>query len=501
MRMNHVFLTVAAVAAVAAVVALCAPASAEILHLTNGEILQGDPVDGQITDEGFALRVFDTDGVVVVKWAHIEESQRKELRETYGLEASEGSVEYVAGHRVLLSSGEWIYGVAENPRASSEPLRMRTRTGVRVFDRSALAGQVEDASIDGLLVYSEEELYQRMRDESPPETGAAHKALAQRCMNIGNYARAKEHIAAARLDPGFVETTEGKALDAMERVCDVMLRAEGAQDLVKQIKFAQNQNRHNDALELLNRIDAEYKDEAIRKAINFDNLEVRVVKARDTYFQRHLALTFYKTMEKLISAKAREQKPLRPDANAPSGAAAQGSIAAARQWANRELDNLIWDKLAADLGLKREEMETYWKNRTVNNVRRALYGTGSFIVVKKAAPKAGGGSSQPVRRRPPGSPGGGGAGNAPAKPAKVEKPATEEEWWSEKVGASDRERWLTAYFVESSGRFNILRTPLLNCDDCGGAGLTTSSGTDGTETQNFCKRCNGAGVFRTVEYR
>lgn len=476
-------------------------APAEILHLTNGEILQGDPVDGQITDEGFALKVYDTDGVVVVKWSHIEESQRRELRQTYGLEASEGSVEYVPGHRVRLITGDWIEGVAENIRNTSEPLRVRTRTGVRSFDRSQLAGAVEDTQIDGLLVYTEEELYQRMRDENPPESGAAHKALAQRCLNIGNYGRAKEHILAAKADEAFRETIEGKVLDAMLRVAEVMLRAEGAQELVRQIKFAQNQSRHNDALKLLNQIDAEYKDEAIRKAINFENLESRVVKARETYFKKHLALQLFRTLDKLIADKAKERKPLREDPDAPRGAAATGSLAAARQWANRELDNQLWDKLAADLGLKREEMEEFWKNRTVTNVRRALYGTGSFIVIKKAPAKPGGaGGDQPVRRRPPGAGGGGGGGNAPQKPTKVEKPLTEEEWY-ESRGPSDRENWLTAYFVESSGRFHVLRTVHVNCDSCGGAGMITSVGPGGDESQNFCKRCNGSGQFKSVEYR
>ena len=484
-----------------AVLALCASAArGELIELVNGSILQGDVVSGQTTDEGLAVSVYDTDGIVIVKWDHIVESRRKELRLENGLDLPEETVETVKGHRVLLNSGETIVGVAENPRDSA-PLRMKTRTGVKTYDRETLAGKVEDADIDGLVVYTVEELYQLIRNQSPPETAYAHKALAQRCMNIGAYEHAREHLNAAKADAQFMETAEGHAVEAMLRQAELMIRAKGASDLVQQIKLAQSGQKWNEALKLLNQIDAEYKDEQIRKAISFDLLEARVVKGRDTYMQRQIALDAYRVLDALASKKAGEQKPLRPDAatNNP-GAAAQGTLASARQWANRELDAQLWEKVMSDLGISKEEVEKYWPTRSVKNVRRASYGSGSFIVVKKppAAGKAAG--NEPVRRRPPGSDKDRGGKNVPDKPSQVEKPLTEEQWWDSR-NTSDRRNWLIAYFVETSNRFTIISAVEANCDDCGGTGQINSTGTDGNTSSTFCKRCNGGMRFRTVSYR
>jgi hypothetical protein len=479
----------------------CAPAArGELIELVNGSILQGDVVSGQTTDEGLAVSVYDTDGIVIVKWEHIVESRRKALRLENGLDLPEETVELVKGHRVLLNSGETIYGVAENPRDSA-PLRMKTRTGVKEYDRATLAGKVEDADIDGLVVYEVEELYQKIRNENPPETAYAHKAMAQRCMNIGAYEHAREHLQAAKADAAFMETAEGHAVDPMLRQAELMIRAKGASDLVHQIKLAQNGQKWNEALKLLNQIDKEYKDEQIRKAISFDLLEARVVKGRDTYFQRQIALDTYRVLEDLTTKKAREQKPLRPDAaGASPGAAAQGSLAAARQWANRELDAQLWKQVEDDLGLTKEEVEKYWPNRSVKNVRRASYGTGSFIVVKKPAAAGKAAGNEPVRRRPPGSDKDRGGKNVPDKPSQVEKPLTEEQWW-ESRNASDRRNWLIAYFVETSNRFLVQSAIEANCDDCGGTGQIKSTSTAGEDSSTFCKRCNGGMRFRTVSYR
>jgi hypothetical protein len=486
--------------------ALCAVSAqscrGDMIELVNGSILQGDIVSGQTTDEGLAVKVYDTDGILIVKWDHIVESRRRQLRLENGIDLPEETVELVDGHRVLLNSGEYITGIAENPRDSA-PLRMKTLTGTKEYDRSLLAGKVEDVKIDGLLVFNVEDLYQHIRDQNPPETAAAHKAMAQRCMNIGAYEHAKEHLLAASADEAFKGTAEGRAIDAMLRQAELMIRAKGASDLVQQIKRAQSGQKWNDALKLLNQIDAEYKDEQIRKAISFDLLEARVVKGRDTYFQRQIALDAYKVLESLTEKKAREQKPLRPDAAtaAPTGAAAQGSLAAARQWANRELSAQLWEKVGQDLGLTKEELEKYWKDRSVKNVRRVSYGTGSFIVVKKAA-AAGGkpGGSEPPRRRPPGSDKDKGGKNVPDKPQTVEKPLTDEQWW-ETRNNSDRRNWLIAYYVETSGYFDIVRADEPNCEQCGGTGKITSTGTDGNQSSTFCKICNEAGRFRFVSYR
>lgn len=482
-------------------------AQGELIELTNGQVLQGDIREGQTTEDGLAVNVYDTGGVVVVRWDHIVVSQRKEFRLKLGIDLPDESVELVPGHRVTLASNEKVEGFSDNPRAIGEKLRMKTRTGVKEYDRAALAGPVEDAQIDGLIIYSVEELYQKIRDESPPETPAAHKQLAMRCMNFGAYDHAKEQLVAAKASDVFMATDEGKAVEQMLRVCDLMIRAKGASDLVTQIRQAMSGTRWNDALKLFEQLDKEYKDEAIRKAVNYELLEIRVTKGRSDYFQKEISHEVFKVMNDLITKKARERKPVRDaadDPNAKPGTTTPGTLAAAKQWETRDLQTQLWDKVAQDLGLKADEIEKFWKARSDKRIRKDTYGSGSFIVVTRSAAGKPGSPPPPPQRRPPGADNkkksGSGKGNAPKTPDKVEKPLTEEEWW-DSVSSSDKASWLTANFVERSNYFEVIGTPQVNCDGCGGTGLTKSTGTNGEDEQHFCKPCNGCGLVRSVNYR
>jgi hypothetical protein len=481
-------------------------AQAEIIELTNGHVLQGKVLDGKTTDAGLALQLFDTDGVVVVKWDHIVESQRRDLRLEHGIDLPEETVEVVHGHRFQLTTGQIVEGFASNPRELDKDLHLKTVTGWKDYPRASIAGKVEDADIDGLLVYTPEELYQQLRDANPPDTPAAHKALAQKCMNIGAYDHAKQHLEACKADDAFMQTAEGKAVEQMLRNAEIMIKAKDAQDMKQQVVIAGHDNRWNDAAKIVKDIGDKYKDDVIRKAIGYDLLVARTTKGRDMYFQRAVALDVFKRMDELITEKARE-KLVPPDPSAPKSTAGAGTLAAARNWANKDLMKALWDKVSKDTGLTdAEELKKYWEGRTVRSARKAGYGTGSFIVVKKqaTAPKTGG-TQEPPKRRPPGQSSGeknskSGKSNVPEKPKAADKPMTDEEWW-ESVNPSDRARWLTAYVAETCGYFEILRTDQMPCQGCGGLGYIKSTASNGDEEQHFCVQCNGIGVVKTVTYR
>src|SRR6185369_16154345 len=63
-------------------------------------------------------------------------------------------------------------------------------------------------------------------------------------------------------------------------------------------------------------------------------------------------------------------------------APADDTFAAARRWTMLEFPASLWNSVGADLGLKQDELEKFWKSRDVATPRRATYGTGSFIVAK-----------------------------------------------------------------------------------------------------------------------
>jgi hypothetical protein len=326
--------------------------------------------------------------------------------------------------------------------------------------------------------------------------------MALLCMRIGALTQAKTHLDAAMADAEFVKTPEGKSLPAMKRQLETLIMSAGAQELAVQIRQLMRGNRWNLALTQLDQLDSQYKDDNVRRLIRFDLIASQVIRGRKAYFGKEVQKKVYATMGRMIDQKARERKPLREDPDQPRGVATPGTLASARQWAARDLPTQLWEKVAAELELKPEEMDAFWKDRSGKGSQQASYGTGSFIVVKRATlPRSAGGPG--TSRRPAGSArdSGGGPGGAVQRQSKEDKPKTEEEWW-ESVGPSDKARWLTAYFAENSGLFDVLRADEGEmCDNCGGKGVLTSTGTDGSTSQSICNKCNGSTKFRKVVFR
>ncbi len=473
-----------------------ATANADMIELADGRSLHGEILGGQSTDDGLAVRVFDTGGIVVVDWEHIVPRRAYELKVDLGIIVPEDEQVTVTGHVVRFITNKQIRGVAENPTGGG-PLRLKTQNGVQEYDRSTIGGIETVSNIPALEAYTRPELYQMKLDEIAPETAAAHFALADYCTRIKDFVHAKEHLDAAAADPDFGETPDGKSIGARQRRVGILIEAEGAADLAREIERAMVQKKWNQALEKLTSLDEQYSDEQIRNAIGYDRLENRVVKGRDKYFRKRVKKVVYDTMEKMLKSKVRERKPLRRDEEDPRAAMA-GSLSGARQWAARELPDELWTKVAESTGLEAEELNKYWGERSSERggkrTRTAHYGTGSFIVIKAATVP----NSKKKRRRPPGAK----RGKSGGGPQKEIKPKTDEEWWDAMKGKNDRWRFMEAYFVENSGIFEIIRTDETElCDNCAGKGFTSTQSSDGGENQQYCFKCNGGGKFRKVIYR
>jgi hypothetical protein len=230
-------------------------------------------------------------------------------------------------------------------------------------------------------------------------------------------------------------------------------------ELKDKVQLAMKEKRWNDALAGAKQIDALCKDEAVRQTIGVDELLAKTVKGRDQYFQREVAIDFYRRMTELIGAKAREKS-------------AKATLAAARDWSSKELATALWTDVAAGEGLTNDEVANYWTTRTVRSVRKASYGSGSFIAAERPQPDA---------------------------PAAAGQRLTPQEWW-ESVGPTDRSVWLTAFFVETSGSFELLRRDQTDCSGCGGIGTIETPTANGS-VPHRCVQCNGYGKFKSVTYR
>lgn len=478
-------------------------ASAEQIPLRNGAVMQGDILAGQTSEETLALKLYETGGVVQVRWDHIEESRARELRVQTGVTVDEVDEILVDGHQVLLGTGAVEQGLALNPDDKSQPLKLRTASGERTLDRANVA-RITPTRLPGLLVYTPDDLYRKLAEEMNPQTPAAHKEMGRIAMEIGALAAARSHLSKAAADAVFVKTPDGRQLESMLRQVDLLEKAAGAKDMARQIQASMRNNRWNDAKKTLAALTEQYKDPEVRKLVGLSLLANRVVRGRDDYMKKEMPKRLVAAMQKMIEAKSRERKPATEDPDAPRGPT-PGSLASARQWLSRELPKAVWDKVKSDLGIDDdEEAQAYWKARIMKSAT-AYYGTGSFMKVKKPVPAGGAtGRNDPNRqRRPPGAAGGAAAGGPPQRQTKEDKPKTEEEWWEALAGKpSDRAQFLVASFVEESGLFEVLRVDESElCSSCGGKGVLTTNTSDGAQSNAVCTTCNGCGKFRKVVYR
>lgn len=472
-------------------------ARAEQIELANGRVLHGEILGGQTTDDGLAVKVFATGGTVMVRWDHVLESRRRQLRLDYGIDIEEEEQVYVDGHQLTLVTGEKVRGLLMNPLDRSGPARIKTTRGEREYPRDRIA-KTESIEIESNLVFTPREAYQRQYDAAPPEMAADHFALAIFSIRVEDFEKAREHFQAADRDPDFRETPEGLSLKKRMDQVDVLIAAAGAREMVQKINLEKSRNNWNGARDLFLELKQTFQgQENILKAVRSESLEKQIVRGRDKYFMAEVPRRVYRVMDKLLLDKAREKKPR--SLGEDDDNSTQGTINGARQWCGKELPTALWAKVAEDLGLQKEEVDRYWlEGKRV--IQRATYGTGSFIVIQKAQPK----KDEDRRRRAPGSDRNRGRRDdkgAPAKKKKEEKAKTEQEWW-DFVNAGDKKRWMEAHFVESSGIFDVIRVDDSEaCSGCGGLGFTTAQTSDGGSESHFCVQCNGSGKFRKVIYR
>jgi hypothetical protein len=75
-------------------------------------------------------------------------------------------------------------------------------------------------------------------------------------------------------------------------------------------------------------------------------------------------------------------------------------------------------------------------------------------------------------------------------------------WWEERAKRpQERAAWLTAWFVESSGLFEIRVDESERCSGCGGTGVLRTMNADGTTSSLGCPTCRGAAKVRVLEFR
>jgi tetratricopeptide (TPR) repeat protein len=457
-------------------------ADAEQVRLRTGDLLQGEVVGEQSTENHLAFRLYRTGGIFKLRWDQLIREDKDRLQELLGYaEIGEEEVPREPGHEILLRNGERVRGLVLNPEDMSGDVRVRTATGERAYPRDMVA-KIEPAEVEAPEIYSTEELYQRYLQRLDPETYSAHIELADLCMRIGAYEQAKQHYELSLEDEEIPDEKAQMVKNRLMRV-EVFLEAKEATDRVGAIKRLRWQKRFDEALEGLSQLESDYQDnEKILDLLQIERLTRQITADRRKHFMTEVRRRFYRVLNALVRDKVREKELGMKDA---------------LLWAQNQkgLTQDIFSELSAQTGLGDPEARELWEARTKGQVKRYNYGSATFMHHEVAAKtrklvqaaRAGNRQRQGGRNNPRG----GGQ-------QQQQKPKTAAEWW-EAHGLREKENLVKAWFAEFAGVLEVARIENQSCSNCGGKGVTiTNDASTGEQVRFICTVCNLAGHERIV---
>jgi len=538
--------------AVLAAVLLAPSAPADTIRLENGRIMHGNVDRGYVDPEYLRIQMFNTGGVVKVRWEHIIVEDRDTWQVDLGLRESDEAVELkVDGHKILFVNNLVLIGMILNPDALSGgaagEIIVQSKGKQDTYPRGSIA-KAEPMRVDLALVYTPRQAYEIKRDEINPNNGPTHFDLAEYGKAVRAYEEAKEHLLKAKEDLDFLKTPQGKQIDSKLATLEILLRNKALQTDLDRVKvalieaksagrdFGRTAQIYLEARDSMLRIMKQYEDKKIQAEFKIPDLAKRVETERRVFFQKRMPTEVYSWLRKAANEKSREQKvkdiPPGTDRQQVAILQMKGTFEGARQYFTRQATEDLWNHIIKIVGAGeamaeiqktmdkdpaklteqekdrakrlaelekslRDELQDYWTNRSKSGGYTTSYGTGSFIVVKsdlkltRKAPPAGGGNR-------------GRAGGAGQQQQAVDVIKTPDQWW-EAASTSEKANWLLSWYAEKSGFLEVTRKGpenAVNCDNCGGLGYKkVNVASTGEEEAERCQSCNGCKVIQKIRWR
>lgn len=485
----------------AAIAVTLAPgrAEADVIRFRNGVVLHGEVIESD--QQWFKFRRYDTGGVVTLSWDQILEEDRAILRDNLGLEfneATDGGPK-VRGLRLYLTSGETVEGLHKSARSTEQEVWLATTAGEFPYKTPMIERQ-EEVDLDVLAVYSREQAYQVELDRRTAagesvESAEGHNHLAEYCMSIGFYDKAKEHFEAVQAaDAGYQAEAVKNTLERLElliRDQDAVNMFHEVEKLIANKKFVEAEAQWKEL--------AEKFPSAVVVEDNAEKIADRIDEQRTKYLESQVKPRFFNALRVEINKRARTKF------DEVDGIKEEFTLKAAQTWARKEAGKAAAAVVAEQLQITADEVKDVFARRRSYDFRRATYGDGTFIVEKANVqmPQANNNAALAKLLKGRGvNPGAlnkllGGQQNAKSGLK------TPDDWWNA-ASTSRRSQWITAYYAENGGDMEIVRIDRSNCSNCGAKGyltyLSPGSETGGTKYRH-CPRCHGNGHDRTVVYR
>ena len=178
-------------------------------------VVNGYPVAGKrvlpANDKTFRLLLSDTAQTVELFWKDMEPMERRRVKQLYGLDEHDGRTVWgkkTMAVRLHLASGKDVIGLPVPNRNYGGRIALKTANAPLMLVPEDDIQSREPLEAFESEFYSPQEVYQRWMTEKPPgdQDAAAHNEMAHRCVVIGLYKEALDHLKCAEIiDPRTLE--------------------------------------------------------------------------------------------------------------------------------------------------------------------------------------------------------------------------------------------------------------------------------------------------------
>ncbi len=479
--------------------ALLGTASAQTVQLAEGRLLLATVESA--TGEGCVVKRIDNGGTLELRWDQLAPATANAIKRQNNLISD-------VEDEILVRAEEVEYELAGRKQTIIGKIVERSGNAIVVQKRGTPYRipidnvQVRQIDVPVAEVYTADEWYAvRLAKIEDPSNADEHMLMAEDLIKVRDYEHAKLHLDKAReldnsKDPGRLDSLftklERYRLAAKERELLDSIQACRSRGTASQFKKG---------LELIAQFESEFPE--ARLQAEFDVEKDRFVKARERYLARQIADNFRRSIRSIAERKVIEQGL---------------TLQAARDYAENQMTDDLFARVAQQYDLEVEEVQTLWGNRENypggKRTEHFGYGIGSWVLgeqnilkgtnVEKAqgqqkSQRAAQQNSREIervaralkqaleRRRAASS---GGAGQ--------QQQQTDEDWWRT-AKRKEKAGWLRAYYAEYGGQLKVTYASVAQCVSCYGQGTTPDMGPDGKVIRTPCFLCQNTKWMRSFK--
>lgn len=286
-----------------------APAGAGAESIIDREetiVIGGVPMSGKpvlpATEMEFRFKLSLTGDVVALRWADLEENERKRMQKIYGLEVrNEQRVfgDKIKGMRYTLETGRAVEGLPIPERNRPGLIAVRTaQTPLMHIPERDIKSKEEYEAYESEF-YSAREIYEGWILKNPPgiNDAAAHFTMSERAAKIGMFAKALEHLeSAVIIDPRMAERTADFKMELIRADADQQVR-----EMFNRMVTSKRGGNYFEAWDILERLDRNFPNHDWKS--RWESLRAEVEAGVKTDLTKKVIFLSYSIARDLVQEK------------------------------------------------------------------------------------------------------------------------------------------------------------------------------------------------------